>query len=67
LNAGKLFPRVATIGRLVNGKVDLRRFWGIVLPCCKDVAVGELGGTGVEYAGIVVVGRRCPDSDAREG
>lgn len=67
LDAGDFFPGVAGICGAVDGEVDWGWFFGVVFPGCEEGAVGELGGAGVEDAGVGVGGWGGEDCDFGEG
>ena len=56
-------PSVAAVCGVEDGEVDLGRLGGVVLPCCDQGAVFQLGGAGVEDFGVgpVCVGGRGED------
>ena len=64
LDTRDFLPCLTTVDRLVNGKVDFGRFRRVVLPCCKERAVAELGTAGIQDLRVSpasVPGRRKND------
>lgn len=59
-------PGFTAVFAEVDGEVDEGGFWAVVLPCCEEVTVGELGGAGVEGSWVVEVCWGDEDGDVSE-